>query len=451
MKDLTNISNIYFLGIGGIGMSALARYFHSKGVKVSGYDKTETHLTHELQREGIAVHYTDDINLADDKSQLVVYTPAIPSDHAELNYFRKNNYSLLKRSELLGLITKSSFNICVAGTHGKTTTSAMIAHILRDTNYGCNAFLGGVAVNYQTNFWSSNNDVSVAEADEFDRSFLQLFPDVAVITSMDADHLDIYGTEEQMQEAFIEFSSNIKKGGLLIKKRNISRTHDLKGDSQITYSLTDKQSDAFAENITVTNGSYQFDIVLNGEKKKAFQLNMGGLHNIENAVAAISVAYYLSIEESLIKNALASFSGVKRRFEYIIKNSDRVFIDDYAHHPEELRALISSTKELFPDKKCLIVFQPHLYSRTRDLADDFAEVLDMADEVMLLPVYPARELPIEGVNSKMILERMKMPLKQIVSKEELLKIISETKPSLLITSGAGDIDTLIQPLKSILL
>lgn len=450
MKDLNNISNVYFLGIGGIGMSALARYFHSKGIKVSGYDKTETPLTIELQREGIAVHFTDDVSQADEKAQLVVYTPAIPSDHAELNFFKKNNYDLLKRSEVLGLITESTFNICVAGTHGKTTTSAMIAHILRDTQYGCNAFLGGVTVNYATNFWSSTNNVSVAEADEYDRSFLKLFPDVAVITSMDADHLDIYGTEEKMQEAFIGFSTNIKKGGLLIKKRNISRTNDLLGDTQITYSLTDQQSDAFADNIKVSNGSYQFDVIFRGEKKSGFQLNMGGLHNIENAIAAITVATYLDIDETLIKKAVASFAGVKRRFEYVIKKTDRIFIDDYAHHPEELRALISSTKELFPDKKCVIVFQPHLFTRTRDLADDFAEVLDMADEIMLLPIYPARELPIEGVSSEMILNKMKNPHRKIIAKEALVQLISETQPSLLITSGAGDIDTLVQPLKTIL-
>ncbi len=450
MKDLNNISNVYFLGIGGIGMSALARYFHNKGIKVSGYDKTETPLTIELQREGIAVHYTDEIAKVDDKAQLVVYTPAIPEDHQELNYFQKNNYNTLKRSDVLGLITASTFNICVAGTHGKTTTSAMIAHILRDTAYGCNAFLGGVTVNYETNFWSSSNNVSVAEADEYDRSFLKLFPDVAVITSMDADHLDIYGTEENMQEAFIEFSSNIKKDGLLIKKRNISRTNDLKGDTQITYSLTDQQSDVFADNIKVINGSYTFDMMLKGEKKTGFQLNMGGLHNIENAIAAITVATYLAIDEDLVKKAVASFAGVKRRFEYIIKNSKRIFIDDYAHHPAELRALITSSKELFPGKKCVIVFQPHLYTRTRDLADDFAEILDMADEIMLLPIYPARELPIKGVNSQMILDRMKNPEKKIISKEELLQIISDTKPDFLITSGAGDIDTLVQPLKTIL-
>ena len=450
MKELDNISIVYFLGIGGIGMSALARYFRYKGKQVSGYDKTETSLTRSLTAEGIAIHYTDDISLADKQADIVIYTPAIPKEHTELQYFREKEYTLLKRSEVLGMITHDGFNICVAGTHGKTTTSAMIAHILRDSDYGCTAFLGGISVNYNTNFWSSGNEVSVVEADEYDRSFLKLYPDIAVITSMDADHLDIYGSENNMQDAFIQFSANIRKDGLLLKKFNISRSDEFHGSRQLTYSLSDKGADVYAENISIKNATYHFDVVIKDQQIKGFELNMGGSHNIENAVAAITVAYQLTIKEDAIKKAIAGFTGVKRRFEYIIKEKDHVMIDDYAHHPEELRALIMSAKELYPDWKCTVVFQPHLYTRTRDLASGFAQVLDMADEVILLPIYPARELPVEGVSSGMVVNMMHSAAKSLLSKEALLEKIKREKPVLLITAGAGDIDMLVEPLKNVL-
>jgi UDP-N-acetylmuramate--alanine ligase len=450
LKDINKISAVYFLGIGGIGMSALARYFKNRGLKVSGYDRTPTELTAELEEEGIVVHFEDNLDLADKSADIIVYTPAISSDHKELNYFKSNKYDLLKRSDVLGMITKDSFNICIAGTHGKTTTSAMTAHILRHSGFGCNAFLGGIATNYDTNFWSSVNNVSVAEADEYDRSFLKLSPDIAVITSMDPDHLDIYGTEKNMQDAFVEFTGRIKKTGLLISKYGLKRTDDFLCEENITYHLDDKNADARGEMIQIVNGSYLFDVRIKEHVIKGIQLNMGGMHNIENSVACIAVAHRIGIDDERIKAAIAAFAGVKRRFEYVFKSDDHIIIDDYAHHPEELKALINGAKELYPDKKCMIVFQPHLFSRTRDHAKGFGEVLSMADEVILLPIYPAREKPIEGVVSEMILEHIHLNRKKVLSKNELLSEIRTNKPQLLIIAGAGDVDTMVEPVKNII-
>jgi UDP-N-acetylmuramate--alanine ligase len=424
-KEAGETAGIYFLGIGGIGMSALARYFNSIGVKVSGYDKTATALTNQLTAEGINIHYEDNVELIDKSAQLVVYTPAVPKDHKELHYFQQNNYKVVKRSDVLQAITNSSFNICIAGTHGKTTTSTMVAHILTHSEYGCNAFLGGIAVNYHTNFWGSDKNICVVEADEYDRSFLKLSPDVAIISSMDPDHLDIYGTAENMEQAFIDFSGRIKPGGLLLSKFGLKREEELKGDHHITYHLQNKEADVYAANIHMHNGSYQFDVITNNWVLKEVVLNMGGMHNIENVLAAIAVAHYLKIADSKIINAVADFMGVKRRFEYIVKTDKLVYIDDYAHHPEELRALITGAKKLFSSKKCIVVFQPHLYSRTKDLADGFAEVLDLADEIILLPIYPARELPMEGVTSEMIADRMHSENKVVMSKENLLKHLAQ--------------------------
>ncbi len=442
--------SVYFLGIGGIGMSALARYFNTNGVTVSGYDKTETVLTKKLAAEGIAIHFEDNIEFIDKAAELVIYTPAVPKDHKELNYFLDNNYNLVKRSEVLGAITNSTYNICVAGTHGKTTTSTMVAHILRHSGYGCNAFLGGIAVNYNANFWASKKNVSVVEADEYDRSFLRLSPDVAIISSMDPDHLDIYGTAENMEQAFIDFSARIKPGGLLLSKYGLKRTDDLITTEHLTFHLHNENANVYAANIKMVRGSYQFDVLMQYWELKDVVLNMGGLHNIENMIAAISVAHYLGIDKDKIRGAVAAFKGVKRRFEYIIKNDEQVMVDDYAHHPEELRALLTGAKELFPEVKCTVIFQPHLYSRTNDFADGFAETLDLADEVILLPIYPARELPMEGVNSEMILHKMKINNKQVLDKDEVLEWIKDNKIELLITAGAGDIDTLVEPIKRIL-
>ena len=462
MADLNEA--VYFIGIAGIGMSALARYFNAEGITVSGYDKTETALSKQLVAEGIAVHYEDKIELIDKNAQLIIYTPAVPDGHKELNYYRENKYRVVKRSEVLEAITAGSFNICVGGTHGKTTISTMIAHILRHSGYGCNAFLGGIAVNYNSNFWESKMNVCVVEADEYDRSFLKLSPDVAVISAMDPDHLDIYGTAENMEQAFIDFSAKIKPSGLLLNKFGLKREKDLKAGHHLTYHVQNKNADVYAMNIKMNNGSYRFDMLMKEWKLNDVVLNMGGMHNIENVLAAIAVAHYLGIDDDKIKNAVAGFKGVKRRFEYIIpptagkEGRQLVMIDDYAHHPEELRALITGARALFSNKKCIVVFQPHLYSRTRDLADDFARSLDLADEVMMLPIYPARELPIEGVSSEMILNRMHSENKILMTKEDLLKHFGLEKNThveegfegiVLITAGAGDIETLVEPIKQI--
>ena len=457
---------IYFIGIGGIGMSALARYFHSKGMKVSGYDKTPSSLTKELEQEGMSIHYEERVDLIPKDAGLVVYTPAVPKEHKELVYYQQHGYKVVKRSDVLQIATERSFNICIAGTHGKTTITTMVAHLLRHTGYGCNAFLGGISVNYGTNFWPSDRNVSVVEADEYDRSFLKLSPDIGIITAMDPDHLDIYGTAKAMEQAFIDFSSRIKEGGLLINKFGLKRTKDLKGSKHLTYSIQNKSADAYAENIKMMNGSYEFDVVIKDKRIEKVNLNIGGMHNVENAIAAITAASSLNIDDEKIKAAVADFKGVKRRFEYIIPPSviaseakqpegqglRPVFIDDYAHHPEELRALINGAKSLFSDKKCTMIFQPHLYTRTRDLADGFAEVLDMADEVILLPIYPARELPIPGVSSEMILNKMSNRNKKVMTKEELIEWIMKgyDRKGVLITAGAGDIDLLVEPIKKIL-
>ena len=466
MKDYTTISRIYFIGIGGIGMSALARYFLSKKVVVSGYDKTSTSLTKKMESEGMLIHYEDNVDLLDKNAGLVVYTPAIPKDHKEFNYYKDNNYDLEKRSDVLQQITKSSFNICIAGTHGKTTISTMTAHILRHSDFGCNAFLGGISVNYDTNFWSSNNNVCVVEADEYDRSFLKLSPAIALISAMDADHLDIYGTKENMQEAFVEFADQLKPGGLLLTKYGLT-DKKFSTNNHIRYSLQNDAADVYASNITMRDGGYEFDVIAKDWELTRVKLHMGGMHNVENAVAAIAIAAYLKITPIKIMNAIGTFKGVKRRFEYIISPQEAVnnrnnvvFIDDYAHHPAELDALIRGAKSLFSFKKCTIIFQPHLFSRTKDFAKEFAASLDLADRILLLPIYPARELPVEGVTSELILKEMKNKNATVISKEELLKylegdylkLVHESSfGEVLITAGAGDIDKLVQPIKEILL
>lgn len=457
MIDIKHINKVYFIGIGGIGMSALARYFKFHGKEVSGYDKTETALTKQLVGEGIPVHYEDDLAMAPKDAELIVFTPAVPNNHSELGFYKQNNYPLLKRSEVLGAITQSSFNICVAGTHGKTTITTMVAHILRHSGYGCNAFLGGIAVNYNSNFWSHERDTCVVEADEYDRSFLRLSPDIAVISAMDADHLDIYGTTAAMEDAFIEFSGRVKPGGLLISKHGLARNNDLRAPNRLTYHLQDAQADIHASNINMQHGSYSFDAQLQNHTITNVVLNMGGLHNVENMLAAIAVAHHLGIDDEKIKAAVEIFKGVRRRFEYVIKKPGLVFVDDYAHHPEELRALITGAKGLFGSMHCTVLFQPHLFTRTRDLAKEFAHVLDMADEVVLLPIYPARELPIEGVTSDLILNSMTITDKKVLDKEALKLWVAQVAAGksrgdgwLLITAGAGDIDTLVQPIKTII-
>ena len=438
-------------------MSALARYFLARKIGVSGYDKTPTALTAMLEESGIAIHYDENIELVPKDVDLVVYTPAI-KEHHELEYYLNNGFTVLKRSEVLGIISSSSFNICIAGTHGKTTISTMVAHILRHSGYGCNAFLGGISTNYQTNFWSSENNVCVIEADEYDRSFLTLQPDIAVISAIDADHLDIYGNEDAFQQAFIDFSKKVKPGGLLLCKFGLKRRRKLVADEVLTYSLQNEAADIYASNIQIDNGSYLFDVMMKDSMIDQVVLNMGGMHNVENAVAAIIIAKLLGIDLQKIKAALKAFTGVKRRFEYIVRKLNIVYIDDYAHHPEELRALLSGVKSLFRQSRCTIIFQPHLFSRTKDMAEEFARSLDLADRVILLPIYPARELPIEGVSSRMILGKMENRNKQVLTKDECLQYLEqEFLPGIdrefgeiLITAGAGDIDTLVEPVKHML-
>ncbi|NCI49148.1 UDP-N-acetylmuramate--L-alanine ligase [Sediminibacterium roseum] len=450
MSKLNDIKKIYFIGIGGIGMSALARYFRSKNVEVSGYDKTPTPLTRELEASGIAIHYEERVDALPKDVDAVVYTPAIPAQHAELVYFRENNYTVVKRSDVLQWITEGSFNICVGGTHGKTTVTSMIAHLLRHSGYGCNAFLGGIAANYNTNFWSHERNVVVVEADEYDRSFLKLVPDVAVVTAMDPDHLDIYGTPEEVVNAFIQFSQKVKPGGCLVSKYGLERGNELNAAHHYTYSFENTGADVYAANREVKNGSYVFDVVAREWSIKEVTLHMGGLHNIENSIAAITVAKHIGISDEKIRAAVADFRGVRRRFEYALKNEQHVLIDDYAHHPEELNALISGVRSIFDKEKLVLVFQPHLFSRTKDLADAFAASLDQADEVILLPIYPARELPMEGVTSELLLSKMNNPNKKVLGKEEIKTWVAENKPRLIVMAGAGDIDALVGPVKELL-
>ena len=462
---LNQIRVIYFIGIGGIGMSAIARYFNSKGVQVSGYDKTRSELTRQLEKEGIQIHYSENISEIPMDADLVVYTPAVPKDHQELVYYQSNGYAVVKRSDVLQKISTASFNICVAGTHGKTTISTMIAHILRNSGYGCNAFLGGISVNYNTNFWSSKNNVCVIEADEYDRSFLKLSPDVAVISAMDPDHLEIYGDQKHMVDAFIDFGNKIRENGLLITKHGLKRINEITAETKLTYSLQNEAADAFAFKIEMDNGVYAFDVNVKGEIINGIRLNIGGMHNIENVVAAIAVAVSLKIDSEKIKEAVSVFKGVKRRFEYIIapvrkgkgEFTEPVLIDDYAHHPEELKALLKSVKALFPQRTATIIFQPHLFSRTKDLAGEFAKALELANRVILLPIYPARELPMEGVSSKLIFDQIGETDKHMLSKDEYLKWMKEHMKTLdkefgevFVMAGAGDIDNLIQPTKEII-
>ncbi len=449
--SLNNIKRIYFLGIGGIGMSALARYFKSIGAHVSGYDKTPTALTDELKIEGIDVVFDDDLSLYPKEVDMVVYTPAIPKDHKGLNFYRDNNYNLKKRSEVLGIISADRFTIAVAGSHGKTTVSSMIAHILTQSGFGCSAFLGGIAVNYNSNYIEGKSDVVVIEADEFDRSFHRLASDMAVVTAVDTDHLDIYGTKEAIDEAFIEFTNKISEEGFLVIKTHQSINDNLPVLDKAFYSLNDKEADVYCSKYWVVDGGYLFNLNYYGKELKGFRLNIGGYHNIENAIAAITVALELKITEGNIKAALASFKGIKRRFEKVFENEKVTFIDDYAHHPEEIRVFLESVREIYPKRKITAVFQPHLFTRTRDLAEGFAKALSIADEVVLLDIYPARELPIEGVTSQLIFDKLTCAGKFSIPKTELISTIQQlNNTDVLVTIGAGDIDKYLDVIKDIL-
>lgn len=452
---MNNINSVYFIGIGGIGMSNLARYFLSKGKMVGGYDRTETSLTKELVKEGANIHYIDSkdlipITFTDKAHTLVVYTPAIPSDSVELNYFKQNGFDLHKRAEVLGLITKQSKALCCAGTHGKTTTSSMLAHILRQSHLDCNAFLGGILRNYDNNLLlSDKSEYTVVEADEYDRSFHWLHPYMALITSVDPDHLDIYLTEQAYLESFEKFTSLIQSGGALVIKHNIKLQPRLKEDVRL-YTYSEEKGDFHAQNIRIGNGEIYFDFVTPKETITNIKLGVPVKINIENSVGAMALAWLNGATPDELRKGISTFQGAKRRFEFILKTDKIVMIDDYAHHPQELAASITSVKALYPDRKVTGVFQPHLYSRTKDFAPDFARSLSLLDELILLDIYPAREKPIEGVTSEIIFNKVTCP-KTICSKDQLLDLIaSKNDIEVLLTVGAGDIDQLLMPIKEIL-
>jgi len=447
--ELSKINSVYFVGIGGIGMSAIARYFAKRGRAVSGYDKTRTKLTEALEQEGILISYLDEPSALpygfqdNHEGTLVVYTPAIPKDSKILNHFKNKGFALEKRSAVLGIISKGMFCIAVAGTHGKTTTSSIVAHILKDTGYDCTAFLGGITSNYNSNVLFGENNVVVVEADEYDRSFLTLHPDIAVITSMDADHLDIYGDKSQLEESFQLFAGQLKPGGQIYAHEGLP----IKNSTSYAASIT---ADARAENLKVEGSKFVFDYSDGQTNIKNLNLMLPGKHNVENTTVAIAIALQLGIDAEKIKQAVANFKGVKRRFEYIVNKGNQIYIDDYAHHPEELKACFDAVRQLYPDKKLTVIFQPHLFSRTRDFADEFAKVLSTADDLLLLEIYPARELPIEGINSQYLLDKITLSDKKICGKDFVAQYVKQTKPELILTVGAGDIDTLIEPLKNTL-
>lgn len=454
---LKDVNSVYLIGIGGIGMSALARWFNANGHYVAGYDKTETDLTRALLAEGISIHFDDDVDLIptkitkDKTDVLVIYTPAIPTDHKELNYLRDENYILKKRSEVLGMITADYKSIAIAGTHGKTTTSSMVAHILKHAKVSCSAFIGGITKNYNSNLLldetNSKNAVVVMEADEYDRSFLRLSPDISLITTIDADHLDIYADESDFEATFEEFVGKLKEGGSLVYNKNIKKDlGEVKDDiNAYTYGLED--GDNYGYNLRVEQGEFVFDYAGVYGKIDELRLQLPGQHNVENAVGAITVAMIMDIDPEVIKSAIASYQGVKRRFDYIVRNEKVVYVDDYAHHPKEIEAFVSAARMMFPGKKLKVVFQPHLFSRTRDFMDDFAIALSKVDSLVLLDIYPAREKPIDGITSEVLLSKVNAPEKYLLGKQEVLDHISDTNYDVLATLGAGDIDKLIEPIK----
>lgn len=447
--NLNEIKKIYFIGIGGIGMSAVARYFKARGVEVYGYDRTETSLTKTLVEEGMTVHYNEDLSKIPNGVDVVVYTPAVPESHAELVFFREQGYEVIKRAAALGIISRGMKTIAIAGTHGKTTTTSLTTHLLRTGGVDCSAFLGGIAQNFGSNFVPGKSDWVVIEADEFDRSFLHLNPDMAVITSIDADHLDIYGDHETMLETgFRAFAGKIKSGGTLIVQHRL--TGFFEGFNALqSYGV--QGGDYRAENIRVEQGFFVFDYQSGQEIIRDIKVSLPGRHNIENATAAITMALKLGVMAEDIKKALASFNGIKRRFEIIYRDEQVVYIDDYAHHPSELKAAIGAARELFPGRKLTGIFQPHLFSRTNDFSDGFAEALDGLDEVLLLDIYPARELPMEGVTSAIIFDKMQLSDKVQLPKAKLLEILADRDIDVLMTLGAGDIDTMIDPIADLLI
>lgn len=444
--NLNQIHNVFFIGIGGIGMSALARYFKNIGKEVSGYDKTATALTTELIESGINIHFEDRIDLIptafNQNNTLVIVTPAVPKAHLQWNYFLEKKYELKKRAEVLGIITKDTFCFAVAGTHGKTTTSSILGHILYECGVDVTAFIGGIVENYNSNLIGTGKTVTVVEADEFDRSFLHLHPNIACITSMDADHLDIYGTSDAIEESFVEFANKVTD------KSRLFITTELPLEGTTIAINEDAVYKAF--NVRIAQGSYLFDIETPNGVLKDFKFGLPGRHNLMNALMAIAMAINFGSPTDAIAVALASFKGVRRRFSYQIKTDDLVYIDDYAHHPTEINAVYQAVSELYPGKKVLAVFQPHLFSRTSDFSDDFAKSLSNFDEILLLDIYPARELPMEGITSEWLLSKIENDNKKLVSKEDLIESIVNSDATIIVTIGAGDIGELVGPIKTAL-
>ena len=453
---LEQYDSVYFLGIGGIGMSSIARWFKHKGMRVAGYDRTPTPLTHALIEEGMEIHFDDRIEFIpgyiSKEKTLVVFTPAIPKNHIEHAYLKDQGFTIIKRSEVLGLLTKNYKTVAVAGTHGKTTTSSLIAHIIKSAGIDMVAFLGGITTNYSSNLVMHGEvnpkTIVVVEADEFDRSFLRLFPTIAVVTSADADHLDIYGDHASMIISFKDFIKQINKDGNLIIHESISSLANGVEITKETYGMS--QGQFFAGNITANGGFFEFDLHGFGKKIEKIQLGVPGFHNMENAIAATLVAMKLGINENVIRKALASFTGVKRRFEFIIKKNDLVYIDDYAHHPTEIEAFLTSLKAMYKGRKITVVFQPHLFTRTRDFAEGFSKSLSLADEVLLMDIYPAREEPIPGVTSDMLFANITSKVKMRCNKTDVMQKLESLDIEVLATVGAGDIDLFVKPIKELL-
>lgn len=447
--DSGSVRHAYFIGIGGIGMSAIARFFLSLGARVSGYDRYRSALTDRLEEEGMKIHYSIDPQAVPEDADLVIYTPAIPGDHAELVFLKEKGYRLYKRAEILGLLSQQMRCIAIAGTHGKTSSSILLSHLLKSSGIDITAFLGGVALNYQSNFLAGKSEWVVLEADEYDRSFLRLFPEIAVINSLDPDHLDIYGSEEKMQAAYFEFAGQIRPGGKLLVEVQALRKIPL----QLMESLREKgvqvesfgldAGESFAENIRQDELVIRFDFRRGGLVISDLEMNMAGRHNVQNATVAIAIALQLGVSEEDLRKALLSFEGIKRRFELIHRDDKRIIIDDYAHHPEELRSAIAAAKSHFKGRRITGVFQPHLYTRTRDFADQFGEVLSGLDEVVLVEIYPAREEPIEGINSEMLLKKIDSENKYYRNKSELIELLKKLDPGILLTLGAGDLDAML--------
>ena len=464
--NLDLYKHIYLIGVGGIGMSALARYFNSKGKMVCGYDKVKSELCIELETEGINIHYSDDVHEIPEPIKnagfndiLVIYTPAISSENKVLSFFTNKGFKVYKRAEVLGMISKQSFTIAVAGTHGKTTTSTILAHILKQAGKDSTAFLGGISRNYNTNLLlADKGNILIVEADEYDRSFLQLHADIAIITSVDADHLDIYENKEDLEKAFVQFATQIKQKGLLLVEESVSIDFPVPEDgAKLTYSAT-KNADYYAENIKVKDGKMNFDLkaldIMPGmsyeQKQEGLEFILPGIHNVSNSIAASAVSCYLGLGCKDIARGLATFKGINRRFDVHLRTSKIAYVDDYAHHPEEVSATIGAAKQLFPQRDLTVVFQPHLFSRTQDFANEFASSLVGANDLILLDIYPAREKPITGVDSQMLLDLCTNPIKEVCSKEELLAVLKNKELDVLLTLGAGDIGTLVEPIKHLL-